>query len=78
MSTDQAIPIRESASPHAYADYQLLSVQEVATLLAVDVRTVWRTLSKHAMPEPVRFGGNTRWKYCQIRDWIDRGCPAHN
>lgn len=65
-------------SPKAYGEYQLLNVGEVADLLAVDERTVWRLLSKQAMPEAVRFGGNTRWKYCCVRDWIDRGCPAHN
>lgn len=64
--------------PKAYSEQQLLNVSEVAELLGVDERTVWRLLSKKAMPEALRFGGNTRWKYCHVRDWIDRGCPAHN
>lgn len=68
-NTDGATPIDEC---------QLLTVDEVASLLGVESRTVWRGLSKEEVPEPVRFRGNTRWIYRVIRDWIDSGCPAQN
>ncbi len=78
MSTNNIDSIRESKAPKPLDDYQLLTVEEFASLLRIEPRTVWRRLSKKEIPEPVRFGGNTRWKYSKIRDWIDHGCPAQN
>lgn len=57
---------------------RMLTVTEVAKLLAVSKRTVWRMLTREELPTPHRFGRNTRWDESLIRHWIDQGCPAQN
>jgi excisionase family DNA binding protein len=54
----------------------LLSAEEVAAMLGVSERTLWRLLSAGKFPEPVRFGRSTRWRPADVKDWIDRGCPV--
>jgi prophage regulatory protein len=54
----------------------LLTADEVAAMLGVSERTLWRLLSAGKVPEPVRFGRSTRWRAAEVADWIDRGCPT--
>jgi excisionase family DNA binding protein len=54
----------------------LLTAEEVAAMLGVSERTLWRLLSAGKVPTPVRFGRNTRWRAGEVREWIDRGCPV--
>ena len=54
----------------------LLTADEVAAMLGVSERTLWRLLSAGKVPQPVRFGRNTRWREMQVREWIERGCPG--
>ena len=53
----------------------LLTADEVAAMLGVSERTLWRLLSAGKVPKPVRFGRNTRWRMAEVKEWIDRGCP---
>jgi len=57
------------------SDRLLLSANQVAELLGVSVRTLWRLLSAGKLPAPVRLGGSVRWRNADIRQWIDEGCP---
>ena len=54
----------------------LLTADEVATMLNVSERTLWRLLSAGKVPSPVRFGRSTRWKATEVAEWIRRGCPV--
>jgi excisionase family DNA binding protein len=54
----------------------LLTADEVAAMLGVSERTLWRLLSAGKVPKPVRFGRNTRWRVAEVKEWIDRGCPV--
>jgi excisionase family DNA binding protein len=56
----------------------LISVGELAMILKVSTRSVWRLLSAGKLIEPVRIGGAVRWRFQEIKDWIDQGCPAVN
>lgn len=58
----------------------LVSVDEVGRLLSVSKRTVWRLVSEEKIPQPVSFGGNTRWRLNELKDWIAKGCsvPSQN
>ena len=51
---------------------RLLSVNEVADLLAVSVRTVWRLLSTGRLPQPIRIGGGriVRWRHSDLQAFI--------
>lgn len=54
---------------------ELLTVTEVASLLKISKRTVWRLVSANDLPPPVRFGGNVRWQKKVIINWMENGCP---
>ena len=56
----------------------LLTPEELAEMLKVSTRTLWRLLAAGKIPEPVRFGGSTRWRLMDVQDWITGGCPARN
>ncbi|MGO9597026.1 MAG: helix-turn-helix transcriptional regulator [Isosphaeraceae bacterium] len=54
----------------------LLNAEEVAAMLGVSERTLWRLLSAGRVPKPVRFGRSTRWRLADVEEWINRGCPV--
>ena len=53
----------------------LITVDQVAELLQVSSRTVWRLRSKGDLPAPLRVAGGIRWRLFEIQAWIDAGCP---
>ena len=53
----------------------LLTVEQVAKLLQVSPRSVWRLRSAGEIPEPVKIGGTVRWIADELRHWIANGCP---
>ncbi len=57
---------------------QLLTAEELAIKLKISPRTLWRLLASAKIPEPIRFGGNTRWRLFEIETWIGRGCPSRD
>jgi prophage regulatory protein len=53
----------------------LIAVDDLARILDVSTRTVWRLLSAGKIVRPVRLGGAVRWRYTEVRHWIDQRCP---
>jgi len=53
----------------------LVCADEVARMMGVSERTLWRLASAGRVPEPVRIGRNTRWRLAEIKEWIECGCP---
>jgi len=53
----------------------LITAAELAHLLHVSLRTLWRLRSAHQVPKPVRLGGTVGWRLDEVRNWIDGGCP---
>lgn len=53
----------------------LLSVNDVARLVGVSVRTVRRMLSAGLLPAEIRLNRTIRWRFYDIANWIDLGCP---
>jgi predicted DNA-binding transcriptional regulator AlpA len=54
----------------------LINAHDLARLLHISVRSLWRLRSAQLIPEPVRLGGTTvRWRYDEVREWIAAGCP---
>lgn len=70
---NDAPDIPRVAAPSVEAD--LIRAGELASLLNVSVRTVWRLQSGGSIPQPIRLGGVVRWRREEVRDWISRGCP---
>lgn len=54
----------------------LIDAEELARMMGVSERTLWRLLSGHKLPQPVRIGRNTRWRLAEVIAWIERGCPG--
>ena len=54
----------------------LIAAAELARLLQISTRTLWRLRSAGEVPEPVRFAGTVRWRLDQIKNWIANGCPG--
>ncbi len=57
------------------SDPLLVPAEEVARLLNISTRTLWRKLSAKKIPEPVRIAGLPRWRLDLLKQWIDQGCP---
>lgn len=53
----------------------LMTAAQVAELLQVSPRTLWRLLSAGKLPAPLRLGGVVRWRFEEITKWIAAGCP---
>lgn len=64
-----------AATPGA-APPPFLAVEEIARLLGVSTRTVWRLRSEGAIPQPVKLRGSVRWDATVFRKWIADGCPV--
>jgi excisionase family DNA binding protein len=54
---------------------KLLTVDDVAELLKVSTRHVWKLLSAGRFPQPIRIGRSVRWRRADVENWIDDGCP---
>lgn len=50
---------------------RLLNVRQVAEILSVCTRLVWRDVKLGKLPPPVKYGNATRWKMSQIQKFID-------
>ena len=53
---------------------QLLTAKELAELLGLSARTVFRLRSSRKLPTPVRIGGSIRWKLPDIQMFLDCDC----
>lgn len=54
---------------------RLLTVDDVAAMLGVSGRHIYRLADAGKMPRPVKLGGAVRWDRLAIADWIAAGCP---
>ena len=54
----------------------LVTAGELAAMLSIGQRTLWRLLAEGKLIEPVRLGGATRWRVDEVEEWIDAGCPV--
>ncbi|MBX7165916.1 MAG: hypothetical protein K1X74_06165 [Pirellulales bacterium] len=53
----------------------LICADELATILKVSKRTLWRLLSGAKLPQPLHIGRSPRWRLTEINAWIAAGCP---
>lgn len=57
-------------------DQELLNVRDLARILGVSVRTIFRMRARQAIPEPVEISTNiVRWRSRDIRAYLDRLRP---
>lgn len=53
----------------------LVTPDQLAGLLQVSKRSLWRLRSSGKLPRPVKLGGSVRWRAEEVRLWIEAGCP---
>jgi excisionase family DNA binding protein len=53
----------------------LLTALQVATMLGVSKRQVWRLASAGILPGRIKIGKLVRWRRDEIERWIVKGCP---
>ena len=53
----------------------LITAGQLAGLLQVSTRTLWRMSSAGRLPKPIRVGGIVRWRLEEVERWIEAGCP---
>jgi prophage regulatory protein len=52
---------------------EMLTVRQLASLLKVSRRTIWRWLAQGRLPTPVRYSRTcVRWKASTVRRYLDR------
>lgn len=68
-------PHPSSGSPHSDLSNRLITAKQLADLLAVSERTVWRLDSAGKLPLPIRVGGSVRWRNSEIQRWLLAKCP---
>ncbi|WP_417377243.1 helix-turn-helix transcriptional regulator [Gimesia maris] len=56
-------------------EVELVNARELAKLLSVSERTLYRLKSTGELPSPIVLGGSVRWRLSEIRQWISKGCP---
>ena len=53
---------------------ELLNVGEVAGMLNICARSVYRMADGGKMPRPVKLGSRVLWRRRELQNWIDAGC----
>ncbi|MFN7020399.1 MAG: helix-turn-helix transcriptional regulator [Phycisphaerales bacterium] len=54
-------------------DVAVINVREVAEILGVNVRTIWRLSQRGDIPAPIRLGSRIlRWRLTDLREHLDR------
>ena len=54
---------------------ELITANQLADLLNISERTLYRLKSTGVLPQAISLGGSVRWRLTDIRDWIAKGCP---
>jgi len=55
----------------------LVTSKELAAMLAVSERTIWRMAKEGMLPRAITMGKKSvRWKLIDINDWISMDCPS--
>jgi len=52
------------------AGNQLLSGEQIAKMLNVHSKTIYRWMEKGEFPQAVRFGHQYRWRATEVDQWI--------
>ncbi|HNS21857.1 MAG TPA: helix-turn-helix domain-containing protein [Sedimentisphaerales bacterium] len=52
-----------------------ISARELAEMLGISLRQVWRLSSAGKLPRPLKVGGSVRWDRDEILRWFREGCP---
>jgi len=54
---------------------QLITANDLARLLNVGIRSIWRMNNAGHIPLPIRLGHSVRWNTAEVYAWMNAGCP---
>ena len=52
-----------------------ISAKELAQMLGVSLRQIWRLNATAKLPKNLRLGGSVKWSRAEITHWFEAGCP---
>lgn len=78
IATPSSAPLQLPAMHPKFPNLTMLTLEDVASVFDISVRTLHRWISGGDIPDTVKVGGRTYWHYFVIEDWIKAGCPAQN
>lgn len=55
---------------------RLGDARQVAALLNISPRHVYRLADAGLMPRPLKLGSCIRWDLDRLAEWVDAGCPS--
>lgn len=54
----------------------LITAAELADMMRISLRSLWRMRNSGHLPQPIRLGGVVRWRTNEVEAWINQGCPS--
>jgi len=57
------------------AESELLTIEQLVSLLSIGERTLWRYARSGRAPAPIKIGALVRWRRAEVMAWIEAGCP---
>ncbi len=54
---------------------ELITPRQLAAMLKISLRTLWRLVSTGKAPRPLKLNGSTRWRMSVITKWLQGDCP---
>ena len=57
-------------------DIQLITVGEVASLLRLHPKSIYRFIKRDGFPRPVKIGAASRWDLAAVQNWINSRSKA--
>lgn len=78
MMTPDTTSQLDGGAPEAldFKGVALITASQLAKLLGISERTVYRLKSSNRLPESIILGGSVRWRLDDVRRWIDAGCQT--
>lgn len=58
--------------------YAFINATQLAKLLGISKRSLYRLKSSGKLPRHLEFGGSVRWRLDDIREWIEAQNPQSN
>ena len=55
---------------------QLMTIDEVASLLRLHPKSIYRFIQREGFPRPVKIGAASRWDLAAVQNWINSRSKA--
>lgn len=63
-------------APQLFVTPLTVGANDAALMLGISRSTFLRLDRVGAVPAPVRLRGRVAWRVCELRAWVEAGCPS--